>query len=295
MKVLVIGGTGMLGHKLLQVLSKSFETATTIRIKKEDLFNSEFHNHTKIFDNLNIENFEAVENLVKDFQPAVVINAVGIIKQLPESKNSNLILDINSIFPRRLAELISKYHFKLINISTDCVFSGKRGNYNETDISDAEDLYGKSKYLGEVIGENCLTIRTSIIGREISSTHSLIEWFLSKHGKIVKGYKNAIYSGFPTIILAEIISDLITKKPFLEGLFHISSNPINKFDLLNLVKKDFNLDIEIEPDEDFVIDRSLDSTKFRNLTGFSPDSWEKMIAKMANDPTPYDKWRKQTV
>ena len=285
----------MLGHKLIQVLSKNFETATTIRSKKSCFESFGLQNQTKIYEQIDIENIKGVENAIINFKPEFVINAVGIIKQLPESKKGNLILDINSIFPKTLSLLTQKYQFKLINISTDCVFSGKKGNYNESDISDAEDLYGKSKYLGEVTGENCLTIRTSIIGREIFTCHSLIEWFLSNQGKTVKGYKNAIYTGFPTLVLSEIISDLIKEYPGLTGLFHISSNPINKFELLNLVKKEFKLNIEIKPFEDFIIDRSLDSTKFRNKTGFAPDSWEQMIADMANDPTPYDKWRNRKV
>ena len=285
----------MLGHKLIQVLSQDFETATTIRFEKSYVERFGFQKQSKIFDCLNIENIESVEKVIIEFKPDFVINAVGIIKQLPESKNGTLILDINSIFPKTLSLLAQKYRFKLINISTDCVFSGKKGNYKETDISDAEDLYGKSKYLGEVTGKNCLTIRTSIIGRELFTSHSLIEWFFSNQGQTIDGYKNAIYTGFPTIVLAEIISDLIKRFPNLTGLFHISSNPINKYDLLNLVKKEFNVNIEIKPSEDFVIDRSLDSTKFRNLTGFTPSSWEEMIKKMANDPTPYDKWRKQKV
>ena len=281
----------MLGHKLIQVLSKDFETATTIRIEKSRFASFGFQKQAKIYDQINIENIEAVENVIKDFKPDFVINAAGIIKQLPESKKGNLILDINSVFPKNLSLLTQKYIYKLITISTDCVFSGAKGNYIETDISDAEDLYGKSKYLGEVTGENCLTIRTSIIGREIFTGHSLIEWFLSNQGKTINGYKNAIYTGFPTVALSEIISDLIKRFPVLTGLFHISSNPINKYDLLNLVKKEFNVNIEIKPFEDLVIDRSLDSTKFRNLTGITPISWNKLIEQMANDPTPYDKWR----
>jgi dTDP-4-dehydrorhamnose reductase len=223
-----------------------------------------------------------------------VINAVGIIKQLPTSKDVLTTLEINSIFPQRLARIAQKHKFRLINISTDCVFSGKKGHYIEEDFADAEDLYGKSKFLGEVYGKNCLTLRTSIIGRELASEHSLIEWFLSNTGGKVKGYKNAVYSGFPTIFLAEIIADLMKNYQEIEGLFHISSEPINKFELLCLVKEKYNSDIEITPFEDFYIDRSLDSTKFRNLTGFMPHTWEVMIDRMADDPTPYEKWRNQT-
>jgi dTDP-4-dehydrorhamnose reductase len=294
MKVLIIGGTGMLGHKLIQVLMKEFDVFSIIRsgfsnIEKYGLIDSE-----RVFDNISVENFESVETVLKNIKPDFVINAVGVIKQIPTSKDVLTTLNINSIFPQRLARVAQKYDFRLINISTDCVFSGKKGNYIEEDISDAEDLYGKSKFLGEVYGKNCLTLRTSIIGRELSTEHSLIEWFLSNAGGKIKGYKNAVYSGFPTIVLAELMADLMKNYPDLEGLFHVSSEPINKYELLCLVKEKFGLDIEITPFEDFYIDRSLDSAKFRKLTGFKPNTWEEMISRMADDPTPYDKWRNQT-
>lgn len=284
----------MLGHKLIQVLSNEFEVFSTIRsdfssFEKYDLMNPE-----KVFTNIDVEKFESIEKILKKIKPDFVINAVGVIKQLPTSKDVFTSLNINSIFPQSLARIAKSYDFRLINISTDCVFNGKKGNYIEQDIADADDLYGKSKFLGEVYAKNCLTLRTSIIGRELSTEHSLIEWFLSNPGGIVKGFKNAIYSGFPTIVLGQIIANLIKNFPDLEGLFHISSQPINKYDLLCLVKQQYDLDVEIIPFDDFYIDRTLDSTKFRNLTGFKPLTWEEMITRMANDPTPYEKWRNRT-
>lgn len=292
MRVLIFGGAGMLGHKLNQVLSGSYEVFSTIQsdisnIKEYNLINSEY-----IFENIDVENFERIENIIKKLNPDFIINGVGVIKQLPTAKDTIKTININSIFPQRIARIAQKYGFRFVNISTDCVFSGKKGNYIEEDISDAEDLYGKSKFLGEVVGKNCLTLRSSIIGRELSSAHSLIEWFLSNEGGKIKGFKNAIYTGFPTIVFAEIIADILTNYPEMEGLFHVSSEPINKYELLLLVKEKFNLNIEIEPFEDFYINRSLNSTKFRELTGFQPLSWEEMIQKMADDPTPYQKWRK---
>ena len=217
----------------------------------------------------------------------MVINAVGIIKQLPSSKDIKQSLLINSIFPHNLAELTRKYELRLITVSTDCVFSGKKGNYNEEDIPDATDVYGKSKNLGEVVSENCLTLRTSIIGREIFTRNSLVEWFLSNNDKTVKGYKNAVFSGFPTIILADIFADLILNHEKLQGLYHLSSEPINKFDLLSLLKGAFGVEVEIEPFQDFYIDRSLDSSKFRQSTGFLPLKWTEMIQIMAEDQTAY--------
>lgn len=182
--------------------------------------------------------------------------------------------------------------FRLITLSTDCVFTGEKGNYTEDDFPDARDLYGISKLLGEINNNNCLTIRTSIIGRELDSAHGLVEWFLSNRGKTIKGYLNAIYSGFPTIILAEILSGIIADSPRLQGIYHVSSDTINKFELLGLLNKYYKANAVIEPFEDFIVDRSLDSSVFRQATGFSPLTWEQMIEYMVSDPTPYETWKK---
>lgn len=281
----------MLGHKLIQILKSDFEVFSVIRSNYKKFEKFGITPPKKVFGPVDVEDFEAIENIIKKSEPDFVINAVGVIKQVKDSKDTFLTININSIFPRRLAAVAPEYGFRLINISTDCVFSGKKGNYNEKDLSDAEDLYGKSKYLGEVSGKNCLTVRTSIIGRELFSAHSLIEWFLSNRGGKIKGFKNAIYTGFPTIVFAEIISGIIKDHPEMEGLYHVSSEPINKYQLLKLVNKEFKADIEVVPFEDFYCDRSLDSTKFRNLTGFKPQSWEKMIELMADDAARYDSWR----
>lgn len=291
MRVLVLGGNGMLGHKLVQRWQADFDVWTTVRGEFPQYERFGIFDKKKTFDFISAENFETVENVIKKIEPQVIFNAVGIIKQLPTSKNVVKTLQINSIFPHQLAEIAEKYNARLINISTDCVFDGKKGNYTEDDFPNATDIYGKSKNLGEVSSNNFLTLRTSIIGRELSTNHSLVEWFLSNRGKKVKGFVNAIYTGFPTIVLADIIADLIKNRKDLEGLYHVSSEPINKYDLLNLIKRSYKIDVEIEPFEDFRIDRSLDSTKFRKATGFKPPAWDEMIERMAEDPTPYDIWR----
>lgn len=293
MKVLVVGGNGMLGHKLVQVLQKRFDVWVTLRSEFSRFERLGLFSRERTFELTDVSDFGEMVEILKTLQPEVVINAAGIIKQLPTSKDVISALTINSIFPHKLAKLINRLKFRLITIGTDCVFDGKKGRYKENDVSNAQDLYGKSKNLGEVVGENCLTLRTSIIGREIETSNSLIEWFLSNRGGVVKGFKKAIYTGFPTIILADIIGDVIEKFPDLQGLYHLSSNPINKFDLLNLVNDEYDLGINVEADEDFEIDRSLDSTKFREETNFKPRNWNEMIKIMANDPTPYDFWRNQ--
>lgn len=292
MRVLVIGGGGMLGHKLVQVFSEVFDVWTTIR--------SEFAPYEKIglfkpdqtFELLDAENFGTFEDVISKIKPEVIVNAIGIIKQLPTAKDTIKVLNINSIFPHKLAIAAKQYKARLITFSTDCVFSGAKGNYGEDDLPDAEDLYGKSKHLGEVVEENCLTIRTSIIGREIGSSNSLLEWFIKNRGGTVKGFKRAIFTGFPTFILAQICVDLIQRHPELQGVYHVSSDPISKFELLNLINKEFKLDIRVEPEKGFQIDRSLNSARFRHVTGFTPLRWEEMVNIMAGDPTPYENWRK---
>ncbi|MCY7346013.1 MAG: SDR family oxidoreductase [Pyrinomonadaceae bacterium] len=291
MKLLVIGGGGMLGHKLVQVLGENFDVRTTIRKTFDEYEKYDIFNPNKVIENIDVENFGSVEKAIKKTKPDVIINAVGVIKQLPTANNVIKTLTVNAIFPHRLLVISEEIGARLINISTDCVFSGKDGNYTETDISDALDVYGKSKFLGETISGNSLTIRTSIIGRELNTSHSLVEWFLSNQGKRIRGYTKAIFSGFPTVVLAAIIRDIIANQPDLRGLYNVSSAPIDKYNLLKLLKQAYQVNIEIEPFDDFVIDRSLDSTGFREATGFKPLGWQEMIKEMAADNAPYQNTR----
>jgi dTDP-4-dehydrorhamnose reductase len=293
MKVLIFGGNGMLGHKLVQSWQNVFDVYTTIRKSFDEVEHLHIFERDKTFDNVEVTNFDLVAKIIDEVKPDAIVNAIGIIKQLPTSKNIVKTLEINSIFPHKLAEISQARNIRFITISTDCVFNGKKGNYTEDDISDAEDVYGKSKYLGEVTGENCLTIRTSIIGREIGTSHSLVDWFLSNEGKQVKGFTKAIYTGFPTVVLAEIIADILKNQPNLSGLYQISSNLIDKFSLLKIVREAYNANIEIESDANFQIDRSLNCDKFKNVTGFEPKSWEEMIRLMADDSNKYDFYDKK--
>jgi len=292
MRILIFGAGGMLGHKLCQELKAKHEVFATVRGNSNELQNYGIFDGITLLDNIAATDAGSILNAVEIGQPDVVINAIGIIKQLPTSADVINTLSVNSIFPNRLAEISEKYGFRLICISTDCVFNGEKGYYSEFDTPDAYDLYGQSKRFGEVTSGNCITLRTSIIGRELGTSHSLVDWFLSNKGGTAKGYTNAIYSGFPTIVFADIINSLIIKHPKLSGLFHVSSEPINKFELLKLVNTAFDVDIDIEPFADFKIDRSLNSDKFRNITGFQPQPWPEMIQRMATDKTPYDKWKK---
>lgn len=295
MRILVFGAAGMLGHKLIQVLSESFEVWGTLRGDYAQIEQFGFLDAVRCLTKVDVSDETSIRKAIVDARPDVVINAVGVVKQLETSKDVIKTLTVNSILPHRLAALSYDFGFRLFCISTDCVFNGEKGNYSEEDVANATDLYGKSKNLGEVVEGNAITLRTSIIGRELGKGHSLVEWFLSNEGRTVKGFTRAIYSGFPTIVLADIIKTLVLDFPQLRGLYHVSSEPINKYDLLKIIKGHLASNIEIEQDDEFRINRSLNSHKFRAETGFRPETWDRMIEKMAADPTPYGKWKKSNI
>lgn len=292
-RVLIYGGAGMLGHKLAQTFRGRFDVWTTLRGRPADQVFDGLFDAERTLSGVEATDFDSVVRAFGTVKPDVVVNAIGVIKQLPTAKDPVKVLNINSIFPHRLAALCQATGCRLISLSTDCVFNGRRGMYTETDVPDAEDLYGRSKYLGEVSGEGCLTLRTSIIGRELGSAHSLLEWFLSNRGGRVKGFTNAIYTGFTTIEMSKIIAGLIELDEPLTGLYHVSSEPVNKYDLLKLIRDAYGIDVEIEPFADFKIDRSLDSTRFRSETGYTPPAWPLMIEALARDETQYDEWRRK--
>jgi dTDP-4-dehydrorhamnose reductase len=288
MKILVLGGSGMLGHKLVQVLKSRFDVWTTFRGQFLKYQNIEVFDGVQILENFEAERTEAAAKTIREVEPDVIVNAIGVVKQVSSSQNLIKTITINSIFPHQLAEIACHLKARLICISTDCVFNGLRGDYSEDDLTDATDVYGKSKSLGEVNSENCLTLRTSIIGRELFTNLGLTEWLLSNRGKKVKGFCKAIYTGFPTVVLAGIMADIIENHLGLDGIYHISSDKINKFELLNLINHELEINAEIEPYSDFVIDRSLDSTKYRNETGFQPLKWPEMVEIMAEDARFYE-------
>lgn len=287
MKVLVLGATGMLGHKLMQGLPHRFETAGTVRGPAAAYTDHPVLGQMSLLGGVRAESFDSVVRALASDRPDTVINCIGVVKQLPTAKDALPSIAINALFPHRLAELCQAADTRLIHLSTDCVFSGRKGNYVEGDVSDAEDLYGRTKFLGEVSSEGCLTLRTSMIGRELETSHGLLEWFLSQEGKTIRGYKRAIFSGFTTNALTEVIAQIIAEYQDVHGVWHVASEPISKFDLLSLVKQIYRLEIQIEPDETVVCDRSLNAERFRKATGFVPPSWPDMIEQMYRDSTPY--------
>jgi len=296
MHILILGGEGMLGHKVFQVLSHRFETFATFRdlggwwTRYPVYANVD---HRRILGGVDAMDISSVIRAFTQVKPDVVINCIGIIKQLKEAHDPLISIALNSLFPHQLAEVCAATGTRLLHMSTDCVFSGRKGNYTEDDVPDAEDLYGRTKLLGEVDRPGCLTIRTSIFGRDFLKQSALLEWFLSNRGGQVKGYKNAIYTGFPTQVLARIMGDIIEHFPQLSGLYQIASRPISKYELLVRIREAMKLNIEIIPYDDPPCDRSLSAARFVAATGYRIPAWDEMLAELAQDSTPYDEWRKQ--
>lgn len=280
LRILILGASGMLGNAVLRTFNNkpSYDVFGTVRTASVlSLLSPELHN--RIVTGVDVENVDALVNVFKKVRPDVLINCVGLVKQLAESEDVLSAIPINSVLPHRLARLCDLSGARLIHLSTDCVFSGNRGLYAECDIPDAKDVYGRTKFLGEVDYPNAITLRTSIIGHELSGARSLIGWFLAQE-KVVKGYRRAIFSGLPTVEIANIIDEFVIPNANLRGLYHLSAEPINKFDLLHLVASVYKKNIEIVPDDVYSIDRSLDSSRFRQATGFQPKSWAELIKIM---------------
>lgn len=259
----------MLGHSLFNELSKTHDVYGAIRSNTKN---------SKLFSNVDTGNLTKISEILESLKPDFVINSIGIIKQLKQSKDKIQSIEVNSLWPHQLAEICAKHNAKMIHFSTDCVFTGSKGNYKEEDLADARDTYGLSKFMGEVDYPHTLTLRTSIIGHELNSNVSLIDWFLSQSTEC-KGFTEAIYSGFPTVEIANFLNEYIFKN-FVSGVYHLSSEPISKYDLLKIVAEVYGKPIQINPSQDLKIDRSLNSDKLRSLVGFKPKTWPELVKSM---------------
>jgi dTDP-4-dehydrorhamnose reductase len=281
MRVLIFGGDGMLGHQLLQHLSRMHEVRVTLRQERQAYREFKQFTEKNSYTGVDVRVTDRLINVFADFHPEAVINAVGIVKQRHDGLDAIPNLEINALLPHRLAVICNAIQAHLIHISTDCVFSGKIGNYKERDEADPKDVYGHSKLLGEVVHPGCITLRTSIIGFELSRKTSLLEWFLSQKN-LAYGYKNAIFSGFTTLELSRVVEKLIVQFPQSAGIYHISSDPISKFALLDKIRSKFNLPIELIPELEFRCNRSLDSSRFREEFNYTPPTWDSMIEELAS-------------
>jgi dTDP-4-dehydrorhamnose reductase len=281
MKILIIGVTGMLGNAIFRSLLNSNVNHQVVGTARSEnalrLFKPEFSQH--VITGVDVENHDLLIQVLAKVRPEIVINCVGLVKQLAEANNPLLAVPLNTLLPHKIADICSLIGARLIHISTDCVFSGAKGNYLESDLPDAKDLYGRSKLLGEVDYPHAITLRTSIIGHELSGNKSLIGWFLSQKNQ-VKGFTRAIFSGLPTVELARVVQDFVLPYPQLHGIYHIAAKPIDKYSLLKLVAQVYGKNIEIVTDDSFVIDRSLNAQKFYKMTGYIAPEWPDLIKQM---------------
>lgn len=290
MRVLILGASGMLGHKLYQTCSKRFSTVATVRSSSSSIRALDVDG--QLVEGVDASDLPTVARALSDARPDAVINCVGIVKQDAAAADPVISIGVNALFPHQLSRACAAVGARLIHVSTDCVFSGRKGHYVETDFPDADDLYGRSKLLGEVSEAGSLTIRTSMVGRELSGRHGLLEWFLAQNGGRVRGFRRAIFSGLTTTALSDLLCAVVAEHRELSGVWHVAADAISKFDLLHLIRRAYDVTVEIEPDDAVVCDRSLDGSRFHAATGFIAPSWETMIRSMAADPTPYAELRR---
>ena len=279
MRVLVLGASGMLGNAMLRVMSErdNWTVYGTLRFPNPTL--EALAPKAQLLHGIHADQSDSLLAAFTQSCPEVVINCVGLVKQLASADDPLEAIPINALLPHRLARLCELAQARLVHISTDCVFSGGQGNYRESEMPDAEDLYGRSKLLGEVSDRHAVTLRTSIIGHELGRDHGLIGWFLSQQGR-VKGYTKAVFSGLPTCELARVVRDYVIPNANLHGLYHVATEPISKHDLLQIVNRIYGKALQIEPDDRVKIDRSLDASKFMQVTGYVAPAWPDLIARM---------------
>ena len=279
MKILVLGASGMLGNAMLRVMSaqEAWSVFGTVRGASPALHAAA--PRALLIPGVHADQPDSLLAAFAQARPDVVINCVGLVKQLSNAEDPLVAVPINTLLPHRLARMCEVAGARLVHVSTDCVFSGKQGNYTEFDLADAQDVYGRSKLLGEVDYPHAVTLRTSIIGHELRSAHGLIDWFLSQQAR-VKGYTEGVFSGLPTCELARVVRDFVIPHASLRGVYHVAAEPISKHDLLQIVNREYGKNLQIEPDDQVKINRSLDASRFREATGYVAPAWPDLIAQM---------------
>ncbi|MBN1877022.1 MAG: SDR family oxidoreductase [Anaerolineae bacterium] len=296
-KVLILGSSGMLGHKVYRQLHFQRDIFVTFRSQPSLWLSHPVFTDLDCYhacDDVDVFNLDSIKKVITELRPQVVINCIGIVKQRAEAKFAIPSIQVNALFPHQLADLCEARGTRLIHLSTDCVFSGQRGNYTEDDLPDPVDLYGRTKLLGELDRPGCLTLRTSIIGWELKHRAGLLEWLATQRGQTIKGYRNAIYSGVSTAVLAQLIGNLLENHPALSGIYHVASESITKYDLLVRLRDALGWDdITIEPEDVFQCDRSLNGARFEAAIGWASPTWDEMIAGLAAEWPKYQQWRNE--
>jgi dTDP-4-dehydrorhamnose reductase len=285
MRILILGGNGMIGHKMYQIISKVNEdTWVTLRNDLSTYFFSNLYDYNKVIDNIDLSDFKNLLYKLNEIKPDIILNACGVtIRRGVEKNKFNTIL-LNSALPHFLNEWVAINNKKLIHFSTDCVFSGKKGDYLDTDIKDAYDIYGSTKSMGEIVDSKfAITLRGSMIGMELENKTELLEWFLQQSNKKIKGFTEVIYSGITTVKMAEIVLKIIKFYPNLTGIYNVSSKPISKFDLLKICNEHFAINATIEMDNSYKSNKNLISDKFFNKIGIEKPNWSDLILQLKDD------------
>jgi len=283
MSILILGGDGMLGHECLLGLRDRHDVKVTLRKQASEVSDKQLFNSDRCYFGVDARDFSTIEAVINNFKPEAIINAIGVVKQRSAAKEVIPSLEINSLLPHRLSLFTADKNIRLIHMSTDCVFSGEKdgGDYQESDFADARDVYGRSKFLGELHEPHTVTIRSSIIGLELANRKSLVEWYLAQSGKI-RGFTRALYTGLTTMEMCRLIEKTLMQYKKISGVYQVASTPINKFDLLTLLNEKLERDVEIEPDDSFCCFRNLNGTRFTLDTGYETPSWDQMLTELAN-------------
>jgi len=283
MRLLVVGGDGMLGHRLLVQLAPVHDVRVTLRRPLAAYAPHRLYSERNAFPGVDVRDEGAVRDVLARFRPEAVVNAAGIVKQRPEAAQSIPSIEVNALFPHRLALACREAGARLVHLSTDCVFSGRRGGATEASEPDAQDLYGRSKLLGEVDDGACVVLRSSIVGLELANRRGLVEWFLARRGGTVRGWRHAVWSGLSTAEMTRVIDRVLGRHPELTGLWHVASAPVSKYDLLRRLAGHLGRDVRVEPDDSVRCDRSLDAARFRRATGWEPPTLDEMLGELAGE------------
>jgi len=279
MRILILGIDGMIGHKIAQSLSQDYEvigsTRKDVNHQKIGLNNCLLYKKDFIIDDQNV--------FFNKISPDVIINCIGITTRRGISRNMSNTDFINSRFPHKISEWVSIKNRRLIHFSTDCVFSGKKGDYLDDDKPDANDIYGMSKAKGEIDNNSSLTLRCSMIGREIYNHTELFEWLYSMKNKDIEGYANVIYSGVTTFWMGDVIKKILKNNISLSGIYNISSEPISKYHLLLKLSDAFKLNVNVSANLNIKSNKVLNSKKFAEITGIIPPNWDDLIPYFKND------------
>lgn len=288
-RIVILGASGLIGHKLFERLSTRFDDVYGVLHRDRAAFDQyDLFDSPKIVDRVNADEFEKLTGVLHCLRPDVVLNCIGITKRRPEIKDPLTAIEVNSMFPHRLAQWAGAHGKRIIHFSTDCVFDGTAGPYDEQSCTTGPDEYGQTKALGEIRYEHCLTIRSSFIGRELDVFSELLEWFLAQKGKTIRGFTDAWYSGVSTIFMSNVVGDIIEKHPELNGLMQLAPvEPVSKYDLLCHAREAFNLNVEIIPDDTFTKKPTLDGSRLAAAMNLTVPSWPEMMAELAADPFPY--------